>query len=53
MSMNIYVTGMKTGSEMKQHFILLVKRLIGVDTGRYADDHWQFVCTCAVVFPPK
>ena len=35
------------------HFILLVKRLIGLDAGGYADDCWQFVCACAVVFPPK
>ena len=42
------------GSEMKRrHFILLVKRLIGVDAGRYADNHWWFICTCAVVFLPK
>ena len=32
---------------------LRFKWLIGVDAGRYADDHQQFVCTCAVVFPPK
>ena len=29
------------------------KWLIGMDTGRYADDCWQFVSACAVVFPPK
>ena len=29
------------------------KWLIGVDAGRYADDHCQFVCACAVVFLPK
>ena len=26
---------------------------IGMDAGGYADDHWQFICTCAVVFLPK
>ena len=30
-----------------------LKWLIGVDAGRYADDCWWIVCTCAVVFPPK
>ena len=29
-----------------------LKRLIGMDAGRYADC-WQIACTCAVVFPPK
>ena len=45
---------MKMGSETKRrHFVLLVKWLIGMDASGYADDHWQFVCTCAVVFPQK
>ena len=30
-----------------------LKRLIGVDASGYADDHWQIICTCAVVFLPK
>ena len=48
------VTGMKMGLEMKrQHSVLLVKRLIGVDAGRYADNHWQIACACTVVFLPK
>ena len=28
-------------------------RLIGMDAGRSADEPWQIVCTCAMVFPPK
>ena len=27
-----------------------LKQLIGMDASGYADDHWQIVCTCAVVF---
>ena len=27
--------------------------LIGMDAGKYADGHWQIVCTSAVAFPPK
>ena len=30
-----------------------LKRLIGVDTGGYADDCWWIVCACTVVFLPK
>ena len=29
------------------------KWLIGMDAGGYADDCQQFICTCAVVLPPK
>ena len=29
------------------------KRLIGINASGYADDCWQFVCTCTVIFPPK
>ena len=30
-----------------------LKRLIGVDAARYADNCRQIACACAVVFPPK
>ena len=30
-----------------------LKQLIGMDAGRYADNRWQIICACAVVFPPK
>ena len=30
-----------------------LKWLIGVDAGRYTDNRQWFICTCAVVFPPK
>ena len=29
------------------------KQLIGMDAGGYTDNHRQFICTCAVVFPTK
>ena len=29
------------------------KRLIGVDADGCADEPWQIVCACAMVFPPK
>ena len=25
----------------------------GMDTGRFADESWQFQCACTVVFPPE
>ena len=45
---------MKMGSEKNDDILYFwLKRLIGVDTGGYADDHWQIICTCTVVFLPK
>ena len=45
---------MKTGSETSDDTLYFqLKRLIGMDARRYADDHWQIVCTCAVVFLPE
>ena len=31
----------------------IIFRIFGVDAGRYADELWQFFCTCTVVFPLK
>ena len=31
----------------------VVVRDSDVDAGAFADEQWQFKCTCAMVFPPE
>ena len=38
------------GKEMTRFGISVIFSLFGMDTGRCADELWQFFCTCAVVF---
>ena len=38
------------GKEMTRFGISIIFGLFGMDASRYADELWQFFCTCAVVF---
>ena len=41
-----YVTGTEKGSEKRRQGL---DGIFGMDAGRYADELWQFFCTCTVV----
>ena len=41
------------GKETMRFGLSVIFRIIGVDTGRYADELWQLFCICTVVFPTE
>ena len=39
--------------EMMRFKLSVIFGIFGMDASRYADELWQFFCTCTVVFPLK